>query len=45
MLSFKKIEVFYMELYLNNEQSLSNVLKDARDGDIIHLASRVYYEK
>ena len=34
-----------MELYLNNEQSLSDVLKDARDGDIIHLASRVYYEK
>lgn len=34
-----------MELYLNNEQSLSDVLKDARDGDIIHLASMVYYEK
>ena len=26
-----------MELYLNNEQSLSDVLKDARDGDIIRV--------
>lgn len=34
-----------MEFYLNNEQSLNEILKNCHDGDIVHLASRVYYEK
>lgn len=46
MLVFRQNEVYFtMEFYLNNEQSLNEILKNCHDGDIVHLASRVYYEK
>lgn len=34
-----------MEIYLNSNQNLSTILNNCHEGDIIHLAPKIYYEK